>query len=336
MGSDRLDGYRNKAQYPVGNSDNGIYTGFYALHSHRIVKCDDCKLQPTEFKDILDVIRNYAHKNGVSAYDEALNSGVLRHIYIRKAEKTNQLMVCLVINGERLPNENNLCHSLIKVNENIKSIVVNINQNKTNVILGEKCRTLYGDDHITDILCDVKVKLSPLSFYQVNRNMAQQLYKVAAEFAQPRGKTVLDLYCGAGTIGLSMACLAKQIIGVEIVPEAIEDAKFNAKANGIENAEFYCGDALFAAKQLAQKDIHPDVVVLDPPRKGIDSQLVDIITDEFAPERVVYVSCDPATLARDIFLFEQKGYKAIKVQPVDLFPRTPHVESVALLTKSRH
>ena len=214
--------------------------------------------------------------------------------------------------------------------------MVNINQNKTNVILGEKCRTLYGDDHITDILCDVKVKLSPLSFYQVNRNMAQQLYKVAAEFAQPRGKTVLDLYCGAGTIGLSMACLAKQIIGVEIVPEAIEDAKFNAKANGIENAEFYCGDALFAAKQLAQKDIHPDVVVLDPPRKGIDSQLVDIITDEFAPERVVYVSCDPATLARDIFLFEQKGYKAIKVQPVDLFPRTPHVESVALLTKSRH
>ena len=199
--------------------------------------------------------------------------------------------------------------------------------------MGEKCVTLYGLDHIVDVLCGVKVKISPLSFYQVNHFVAEKLYEKAAEFAEVNGKTVIDLYCGAGTIGLSMAKKAKKIFGVEIVPEAVEDAKFNAEQNGINNAEFFCGDAKEAAKELHKNGIKPDVVIVDPPRKGCDAELIDTVCNGFKPQRVVYVSCDPATLARDAKIFEQNGYKCQKAATFDMFPRTGHVETVCLLSR---
>lgn len=327
----QVDNYRNKAQYPVGvGAEPQI--GFYALHSHRIVPCRDCKLQPPQFESVLDCVAEYIKHSSVSIYDEQSGKGLLRHIYIRRAAVTGEIMVCLVVNGTNLPREDELVSSLCNLDSNIKSICINENYDKNNVILGKKVRVLWGEDYITDVLCGVKVRLHPLSFYQVNRDMAQRLYERAAEYAQPQGKTVLDLYCGAGTIGLSMADKAKEIIGVEIVPQAVEDAKVNAEINGITNARFICASAPDAARALASEGVSPDVVILDPPRKGATAELIKTIAEDFAPERVVYVSCDPATLARDLQLFEQSGYKTIEVTPVDLFPRTAHVETVVLFS----
>ena len=326
--------YRNKAQYPVAIDGNEIKTGFYSPHSHRVVHCPDCLLQPEEFSDILAVFAEYIKEFGVSVYDETAHKGLLRHIYIRKGAATGEIMVCAVINGSSLPKENILAERLLAANGNIKSILVNINKKDTNVILGGECRTVWGSDYITDILCAKKFRISPLSFYQVNRNQAEKLYGKAAEYAALTGKeTVLDLYCGAGTIGLSMADKAKEIIGVEIVPEAIEDAKINAGLNGIENARFICGDAPKAAKILDEEGIRPDVIILDPPRKGCSPEMVETAA-KMNPERIVYVSCDPATLARDCALFSTLGYTAVKATPVDLFPRTGHCETVALLVRT--
>ena len=325
--------YRNKAQYPVAFDNGEIKTGFYSPHSHRVIHCPDCLLQPSDFEGILGVFSDYVKKNSVSIYDETTHRGLLRHIYIRKGSASGEIMVCAVINGNRLPAEDALVEELLAKENNIKSIIINSNTKDTNVILGEKCRTLWGSDYITDILCGLKFRISPLSFYQVNRNQAEKLYEKAAEYAGLTGtETVMDLYCGAGTIGLSMAKNAKEIVGVEIVPEAIEDAKINMEINGITNARFLCGDAAQAAETLKAEGIRPDVIILDPPRKGCSPEMVKSAAD-FNPKRIVYVSCDPATLARDCGLFKELGYNTVKATPVDMFPRTGHVETVALLSK---
>jgi 23S rRNA (uracil1939-C5)-methyltransferase len=243
-------------------------------------------------------------------------------------------MVCFVINGENLPKSDIIIDRLKAIcGDALKSVVLNINKNDTNVILGDTCKTLFGSDYITDILAGVKVRLSPLSFYQVNTVMANKLYAKAKDYAKPEGKNIIDLYCGAGTIGLSMAKEAKSVIGVEIIEAAVKDAEFNAKENGINNARFICGDAKTAAEQLKNEKIKPDTVIVDPPRKGCDSELIKIIANDFCPKSVVYISCDPATLARDIKIFNEEGYKLEEYTPADLFPRTSHVESVVCLTR---
>lgn len=325
--------YRNKAQYPVNAEGKA---GFYAFHSHRIIPCGDCLLQPRVFADILNTCQSWINENNISIYDEKCHKGLLRHIYIRIAEKTGEIMVALIINGDALPFADKLIDALKETcKDSLKSVQLNINEADTNVILGDKCITLYGEEYINDILCGIKVRLSALSFYQVNRNMAEKLYEKAREYAEPSGKNILDLYCGAGTIGLSMADRAKSIIGVEIVPQAIEDARFNAEQNGIENARFICADAASAAKSLAEENIKTDVVIVDPPRKGCSAELIGIIANNFSPERVIYVSCDPATLARDIKIFGANGYRLTEYTPVDLFPRTSHIETVALLSRQK-
>ncbi len=329
ISADKPDRYRNKAQFPVGE---GGALGFYAFHSHRIVKCEGCALEPEIFDKIISNVSLFIKEKNISCYNEESDTGLLRHIYLRIAEATGEIMVCAVINGDKLPHSDAFVALLQAVcGENLKSVQLNINKKKTNVILGEECRVIFGEKYITDILCGVKVRLSPLSFYQVNRGSAEKLYKKAAEYADCENKTVLDLYCGAGTIGLSLADKAKKIIGAEIVPEAIKDARFNAELNNIENAEFICADAAAAAKELAGRGITPDVVIVDPPRKGCSAELIDTIANDFNPERVVYVSCDPATLARDIKIFTENGYSLIEYTPADMFPRTAHVECVALL-----
>ena len=326
------DRYRNKAQYPISCDGKA---GFYAFHSHRIIPCGDCILQPMEFAQIVSEVEKWISIRGISIYDESAHKGLLRHLYIRKATATNELMVTFVINGDKLPFGEEITERLKSVcKTNLKSVQININKANTNVILGDTCRILYGEGYITDVLCGVKVRLSPLSFYQVNREMAQKLYEKAREYAIPEGRDILDLYCGAGTIGLSMAEGAKSVIGVEIVPEAIEDARFNAANNGINNTRFICADATSAAEKLAKENISPQTVIVDPPRKGLTEELILTIAEKFAPERVVYVSCDVATLARDIKLFGENGYALKEYTPVDLFPRTAHVETVALLIKS--
>ncbi len=323
--------YRNKAQYPV--SEDGRL-GFFATHSHRIIPCDDCLLQPEIFKSITAATESWIADFGISIYNEQTHSGLFRHIYIRQGAQTNEIMVCAVINGNSLPFAEEWISALKDVaGEKLKSVQLNINTADTNVILGDKCVTIWGEDYITDILCGVKIRLSPLSFYQVNHSMAQKLYEKAREYVCPKGKTVLDLYCGAGTIGLSMAREAEKIIGVELVPEAIEDAKFNALNNKIENAQFFCMDATSAGEKFAREGFAPDAVILDPPRKGCTEELIKTVAQKFAPERVVYVSCDVATLARDINIFEKQGYTLREYTPADLFPRTSHVETVALLIK---
>ncbi len=334
IGDERTSRYRNKAQYPIGADENGkAVCGFYALHSHRIIPCDDCKLQPKPFSDIVKTVISFINSNRIPVYNEQNHSGIARHIYLRETNN-GEIMVCLVINADRLPKEmEKQLVSLLQQNEAVKSVVLNINKKQTGVILGNKCRVLFGANALEDELLGIKVRISPLSFYQVNHDMTEKLYSVAAEFAAPEGKTVLDLYCGAGTIGLTMAKRAKQIIGVEIVESAVRDAEKNAEINGIENARFICGNAADCAKKLAAEKIAPDVVILDPPRKGAESTLIDTIANEFSPKTVVYVSCDPATLARDLAIFAEKGYKTEKIQPVDMFPSTAHVESVARLTK---
>ena len=326
--------YRNKAQYPVSLEKGDLKIGFFAGHSHRVIDCPDCALQPKEFSKAVAVFKEFLIKNNISVYNEESHKGLIRHIYFRKAVQTGEVMVCLVINGDSLPKTDVFIEKMQSVfGESLKSVVLNVNKSKTNVIMGEKCITVFGKDYITDILCGVKVRISPLSFYQVNHDVAEKLYEKTAEYAEVDGKTVLDLYCGAGTIGLSMAKKAKKIIGVEIIPEAIEDAKFNAQQNGFENTGFFCGDAAKAAEKLKNDGIKPDVIIVDPPRKGCDAELIKTITQDFAPDRVVYVSCDPATLARDCKLFKDMGYETVKCSTFDMFPRTGHVESIVKLER---
>lgn len=323
--------YRNKAQFPI--SPNGD-VGFFARHSHRIIPCDDCLLQPELFTLAASTVSAWIKKNKVSVYDEEAHTGLLRHLYLRLADATGELMAVLVINGRHLPFEKELIATLkAALGEQLKSLQININTKKTNVILGKECHTIYGSDYITDLLCGIRVRISPLSFYQINRTMAELLYKKAAEYARPQGAKILDLYCGAGTIGLSMADRAQSVIGVEIVPEAVADARANAAENGIENARFICADAAVAARQLKAEGITPDAVILDPPRKGCSAELLSTVCFDFAPDRIVYISCDPATLARDTAIINNSGYALREYTPADLFPRTPHCETACLFEK---
>ncbi len=325
------DGYRNKAQYPI--SENGE-VGFFANHSHRIVNSDHCNLQPEVFSRICEIFTSWVRFCEHTVYNEQTGKGMLRHLYIRQATVTGEIMVCIVINSDRIKGVEALIESLRnELGESFKTLVLNINKKQTNVILSSDCRAVYGDGYIYDELCGVKVRINPLSFYQVNHDMAERLYKKAEELASPEGKTVLDLYCGAGTIGLSMAEKADKIIGVEIIPEAVEDAKFNAELGGFSNTEFICDDAAGAAQKLNKRGIKPDVVILDPPRKGCSAEVIDTVAKGFSPDRIVYVSCDPSTLARDVKIFTEKGYKLVEYTPFDLFPRTAHVETVCLLSK---
>lgn len=328
-----VQGYRNKAQYPIREYDGKIEAGFFAKRSHRVISCASCDLQPAFFEQILEYTKQFLEEYHISAYDEQTGKGKVRHLYIRYGEVSGEVMVCLVVNSERLPHATEYVEGLLKVCPQVVSVVLNINREQNNVILGQKCITLYGKDTIEDTLCDVRFELSPLSFYQVNRQAAEKLYRLAAEMAQFEGNELLiDLYCGAGTIGLSMTSNVRELIGVEIVPDAVENAKENAKRCGVENARFICADAKEAAAQLAAENLHPDVIVVDPPRKGCDLEVLQAIS-AMAPKRLVMISCNSASLARDCKELEALGYHLEKAAPVDLFPRTTHVETVVLLSK---
>lgn len=334
VGARNPDRYRNKAQLPIGDGPDGkIRMGFYAARSHRIIDCAECLLQPEEFALAVSAFQEWEHSTCDSVYNGSTGRGALRHLFLRKAEATGEVMACVVVNGNGVHNEPELAALLQRKVPGLASVAVNSNREKTNVILGRKCRTVWGSDFITDRLCGLSFRISPLSFYQVNPRQAERLYGLAGQYAGLTGReAVLDLYCGTGTIGLSMAKDAGRVIGVEIVEQAVGDAKKNAAENGIGNAEFLCADAVKATDLLKSRGIRPDVVVLDPPRKGCDPALIATVA-QMAPARVVYVSCDPATLARDLKLFAQYGFKTMEVTPVDMFPRTAHVECVALMSK---
>ena len=359
IGMDEPYHYRNKAQYPVGrDKDGNVVIGFYAGRTHCIIDNQDCAIGARENVKILTAIRDYINENKVSVYDENTGKGAVRHILIRKGFHTGQVMVCIVVNGESLPHEDKLVAKLTglefynetdektnsvegletadsvkeKVVPYISSVMININRENTNVILGDRCRTLWGKDYIEDSINGITFQISPLSFYQVNPVQTEKLYVKALEFAGLTGNEVVwDMYCGIGTISLIMATRAKKVYGVEIVPAAIENAKNNARINGLDNAEFYVGKSEEIAPELAEQGAVPDVIVVDPPRKGCDEALLDTIV-KMQPERVVYVSCDSATLARDLKYLAARGYEVKTVQPVDQFCHTVHVETVVKLS----
>lgn len=337
--------YRNKVQYPLvqileqEKIENGIQqtirAGFFAGRSHRVVPCADCLLQPALLNNIAATICILLTRFSVSVYSEESHKGLVRHIYLRHAVTSGNVMVCLVINGRKLPHAQEFCEALCAAHPEVSTIVLNINTAKTNVITGETCVTLLGDGLLRDAMAGVPVALGPLSFYQVNTKGAEQLYAATAALAALRPDDVLlDLYCGAGTIGLSMVRTqpCRQLIGVEIVPQAIESAKRNAAEMGITNAEFFCGDAGAAAAALAAKGLRPTIVILDPPRKGCDEETLNAVIS-MAPQRIVMVSCNAATAARDAACLTRHGYRAQCVQPVDMFPRTKHVECVVKLCR---
>lgn len=335
--SPEVDRYRNKVQFPVGLDKNGNpCIGFYAGRTHRIVPCPDCKLQPGVLNDIGNALCRFFAENGIQPYNEETGQGLVRHIFLRRGAHSGQIMVCLVCTRPNLPHADALCTRLREQFADIATILLNVNSKNTNVILGTETHTLYGPGYIEDTLCGVPVQLGPLSFYQVNTLAAERLYGIAAQYAQlTPDDLLLDLYCGMGTIGLSMVDHCRELVGVEIVPEAIESAKANAARMGDAVAAkscFFCADAGQAATRLAAEGLHPDVVMLDPPRKGCDEATLSAVV-RMAPRRVVYVSCNPATAARDAAWLENNGYHAEKVQPVDLFPRTKHCEAVLLLSK---
>ena len=335
--SPEVDRYRNKVQFPVGVDKNGApCIGFYAGRTHRIVPCPDCKLQPGLLNEIGNALCAFFAQQGIRPYNEQIGKGLVRHIFLRRGAHSGQIMVCLICTRAKLPHAEQLCTALREQFPAISTILLNVNAKNTNVILGSENHILYGPGYIEDTLCGVPVRLGPLSFYQVNTLAAERLYGVAAQYAQlAPDDTLLDLYCGMGTIGLSMADQCRGLIGVEIVPEAIESAKANAARMGeavAAKSRFFCADAGQAATQLAAEGLHPDIVMLDPPRKGCDEATLSAVV-RMAPRRVVYVSCNPATAARDAAWLEKNGYHAEKVQPVDLFPRTKHVECVIVLSK---
>lgn len=333
LGCDNTNGYRNKAQYPVSEKDGNIICGFYAKRSHRIIGGSRCRLLPDEFAQIAEFVLEYCQNNHISAYNEITHKGILRHIYLRKAPRTGDVMVCLIVSKKS--DFKTLPQQLSDNFPNIKSIVMNINPDNTNVILGKKTVVLHGTGKITDIMCQNVISIAPEAFYQINSPQAERLYAIAEDFAQLTGtEKLLDLYCGAGTIGLSMANHVKKLTGVEVVPQAVENAKENAKNSGIENAEFICSDAGMAAEKLAQSNELPDVVIMDPPRKGCDTLTLDSVA-KMNPQKIVMISCNPSTAARDCAYLEQNNYKALKVRAVDLFPRTTHVETVVLLSRNK-
>ena len=322
--------YRNKVQFPVARERQGLAVGYYRARSHDVLDVEDCLLQPEGVTALRRAFKNWMERYRVPAYDEGSGSGLIRHLYVRTNRK-GEALCCVVANGRRIPHAPELVQALRQAEPALAGLVLNTNTRDTNVILGPDCRTVWGQDFLEEELCGMTFRLSVPSFFQINRAQTERLYEKALEFAALTGQeTVLDLYCGIGTISLALARRARQVIGAEIVPEAIEDAEANARRNGVANVRFLCGDAGQAAFQLAQEGVRPQVICVDPPRKGLAPEVPEVLAS-MAPERIVYVSCDPATLARDVKRFGALGYQAEQVQAVDLFPRTQHVETVVLL-----
>ena len=325
-------GYRNKAQYPVASKKNRAYAGFFRAGTHSVVENSRCLILPEETDKVKDAVIDYVNQFRITAYDEESHKGLLRHIYVRRGAVSGQILVCLVVNGRKLPHIPELLERLKKI-PGFTTLVLSVNTRPGNAILGDEFITLYGPGYIEDTLCDLNFRLSPRSFYQVNHHQAQRLYETAISQAGiTKADTVLDLYCGVGTITLAMASAAGKVIGVEVIPQAVEDARDNAKRNGIPNAEFFCGDAGQAALELEAKGIRADVAIVDPPRKGLNADTIEAL-HRMAPRRIVYVSCDPATLARDVALLKERGYRLQSATAADLFPRCAHVESVVCLTR---
>ena len=337
-----ISNYRNKAQYPFAMTKEGIVAGFYASKTHNVVPAFDCSLQPPVFGEILRTVCDFANKCGYSVYDEESGLGLLRHLYLRWGAQTGEVMVCLVINGEGIPHEEELTRHIVSKFPTVKSIQLNINKKNTNVVLGNEYRVLLGERYIEDVLCGVRFRITPESFYQVNHDGAEILYGLAKSKALEgidRKISLVDMYCGTGTIGLSMADAVGELVGIEIVEGAVECARVNAELNGFENALFYAGDAkdiesMFASVEAKHGELLPDVVVLDPPRKGCTPEVIEFLAKRNI-ERIVYVSCDADTLARDCRMFADLGYIIGAVDPVDMFPRTGHVESIVCLTRSK-
>ena len=323
--------YRNKAQYPV-SKDGAV--GFYRARTHEVIECEHCLLVKPEADAAAEALREYMQSCRVAGYDEKTGRGLVRHLYVR-SNAAGESLVCVLVNGDKLPKEDRLVALLRDACPKCTGIVLGTNTKKGNVILGDRYRTLWGSDRLEDTLCGKTFRLSVPSFYQVNRVQAERLYAKAIEFASLTGQeTVLDLYCGAGTITLALSDHAKKVLGAEIVPEAIDDARENAARNGVKNAEFFCGDASDVAKKLARENLRPDVITVDPPRKGLAADVVESIA-EMQPQRVVYVSCDSATMARDVKRLADLGYTAQRACAVDMFPRADHVETVVLLSKGK-
>ena len=341
VGMEHPFGYRNKAQFPFGTDKEGNpITGFYAGRTHDIIANTDCALGVEQNKEILEIILQYMRENKIKSYDEKTGKGLIRHALIRYGFKTKEIMVCLVVNGKKLPKAERLIEKLIQI-EGMTSITISPNTRRDNVIMGDSYEILWGQGYITDYIGNVKYQISPLSFYQVNPVQTEKLYGLALEYADLKGdETVWDLYCGIGTISLFLAQKAKQVYGVEIVPQAIDDAKENAKINAIDNAEFFVGKAeevlpeYYAEYEREHngETAHADVIVVDPPRKGCDETLLETIV-KMQPEKVVYVSCDSATLARDLKYLCANGYEIRMCRGVDQFPQSVHVETVVLLSK---
>ena len=336
LGAESRTRYRNKAQYPFALDKTGQpILGFFARRSHRVISVKDCLLQPELFGKIAGTVLEFVRRNSISVYNESSGKGDMRHLYLRCGQHSGEVMVCFIVRKPIRKKLMPLVEILTEQYPQIKSISMNCNPKKTNVILGDSTETLWGKDTITDTMCGNAVDLSPESFYQVNTIQAERLYGAAKEFAQLTGKErLLDLYCGAGTIGLSMADAVSELVGVEIVPEAVENAKENAARAGVKNAAFFCGDAGSIAGKLAEQGTAPDVIVVDPPRKGCDEAALWAMV-QMQPERIVMISCNATTAARDCAMLSRMGYAAERVQPVDLFPGTGHVETVVLLSHKK-
>ncbi|MBQ9762305.1 MAG: 23S rRNA (uracil(1939)-C(5))-methyltransferase RlmD [Oscillospiraceae bacterium] len=325
-------GYRNKAQYPVSSRKGRAYAGFFRAGTHSVVENDRCLILPEEMDRVKEAVIAHMNRFRIPAYDETAHQGLVRHIYVRRGVVSGQVLVCLAVNGRQYPHAPELVEELKKI-PGFTTLVLSVNTKKGNVILGDEFIPLYGPGTIADTLCGLTFRLSPRSFYQVNHHQAQRLYEAAISQAEiTKEDTVLDLYCGVGTITLAMAGAAGKVIGVEVVPQAVEDARENARRNGIENAEFFCGDAGQAALELEKNGIRADVAIVDPPRKGLDADTIEAL-HRMSPRRIVYVSCDPATLARDVALLKERGYTLKNALAADLFPRCSHVESIVCLCR---
>ena len=322
--------YRNKVQFPVAREKRGLAVGYYRARSHDVLDVEDCLLQPESVTALRRAFKGWMERFQVPAYDEESRTGLIRHLYVR-TNRAGEALCCVVANGKRIPRAPELAEALRQAVPALAGLVLNVNTRDTNVILGPDYRTIWGRDFLEEELCGMTFRLSVPSFFQINRAQTERLYQKALELAGLTGtETVLDLYCGIGTISLALARRAGQVIGAEIVPEAVADAQANARRNGVSNVRFLCGDAGQAAFQLAQEGIRPQVICVDPPRKGLAPEVPEVLAS-MAPERIVYVSCDPATLARDVKRFAALGYQTVSAQAVDLFPRTQHVETVVLL-----
>lgn len=332
--------YRNKAQYPVTQDKNGEYrVGFFAPKSHRVVSAVECPLQPVLFADILKALLEFFSEHKISAYDEQTGKGLVRHIYLRSSEDEKECTLVLVINGRSFPKSEQLVSEVRKKFPSVTSLMLNVNTDNTNVVCGDEYITLYGEGHLIDTMCGVSLKISPAAFYQVNREVAEAIYKKAKSLAELKGdETLLDLYCGIGSIGLSMADSVSSLVGIEVVPEAVECAKENALRNGIKNASFFCADASGAQNIIEKAELSTgrkidfDTVILDPPRKGCSEELLEYLAKANC-KKIIYVSCNPDTLARDALFLTKNGFSMSEVYPFDMFPRTGHVESVVCLTR---